>query len=159
MAADLTEECKELDATLTGIEHVLDIDGMRRHVAELEKEAADPDLWSDQARAQSLTSRLSYRKADIARVEGLRARLDDARTALELEDEDLMAEAAADVPLLRKEIDALEVRTLQSSCRRGPAGSTPPTGRPCCCACICAGPSGAAGRPRCSTPARQRRRG
>jgi len=114
MAADLTEECKELDATLTGIEHVLDIDGMRRHVAELEKEAADPDLWSDQARAQSLTSRLSYRKADIARVEGLRARLDDARTALELEDEDLTAEAAADVPLLRKEIDALEVRTLLS---------------------------------------------
>ena len=38
MAADPSEELKELDATLTGIEGVLDVDGMRRRVLAWEEE-------------------------------------------------------------------------------------------------------------------------
>ena len=114
MAADPSEELKELDATLTGIESVLDVDGMRRRVGELEHQAADPELWNDQARAQALTSKLSYLKGDLAKVEGLRGRIDDVRAALELGDEDLVAEAVEDLPALRQEISALEVRTLLS---------------------------------------------
>src|SRR4051794_27937294 len=114
MAADPTEELKELDATLTGIEGVLDVDGMRRRVADLEQQAADPELWNDQARAQALTSKLSYLKGDLARVEGLRSRIDDAQAAFDLGDDDLMAEAGTELPALRSEISALEVRTLLS---------------------------------------------
>jgi peptide chain release factor 2 len=66
MAADPSEELKELDATLIGIESVLDVDGMRRRVADLEQQAADPELWSDQARAQALTSKLCYLSGDLA---------------------------------------------------------------------------------------------
>ena len=114
MAADPSEELKELDATLTGIESVLDVDGMRRRVAELEEQAADPDLWSDQTRAQALTSKLSYLKGDLAKVEALRARVDDAQAAFDLGDEDLIGEAVTELPGLRQEISALEVRTLLS---------------------------------------------
>jgi peptide chain release factor 2 len=114
MAADPSEELKELDATLIGIESVLDVDGMRRRVADLEQQAADPELWSDQARAQALTSKLSYLKGDLAKVEGLRGRVDDVQAALDLGDEDLLTEAVADLPALRQEISALEVRTLLS---------------------------------------------
>ncbi|MEX5637089.1 peptide chain release factor 2 [Parafrankia sp. FMc2] len=114
MAVDLSEEIKTLDATLAGIETVLDIEGLRRRAQELEQEAADPDLWSDQVRAQSVTRRLSSVKGDIARVEGLRRRLDDLIAALDLGDDDLLTEAAADLPALARDISALEVRTLLS---------------------------------------------
>jgi len=114
MATDIAEEIKNLDATLTGIETVLDLDGLRRRADELEREAADPELWSDQERAQSVTRRLSGVRGDLARVGGLRRRLDDLVTALDLGDEDLLAEASADLAPLGREIAALEVRTLLS---------------------------------------------
>ncbi|WP_239311143.1 MULTISPECIES: peptide chain release factor 2 [unclassified Frankia] len=114
MAADLTEEIKTLDSTLTGIEAVLDLESLRRRAADLEREAADPDLWSDQNRAQSVTRRLSSARGDIARVEALRRRLDDILAALDLDDDDLLAEAAAGLPKLTRDISALEVRTLLS---------------------------------------------
>jgi peptide chain release factor 2 len=114
MAGDPTEEIKSLDATLTGIETVLDLDELRRRLAELEKEAADPDLWSDQDRAQAVTRRLSSVRGDLTRVEGLRHRVDDMSAAVDLDDPDLLAEAVADLPKLAREIAALEVRTLLS---------------------------------------------
>src|SRR5512142_2172003 len=114
MAVDPAEELKELDGTLTGIEAVLDLDGLRRRLAELERQAAEVDLWADQARAQAVTSKLSYLRGDLARVEGLRRRLDDVQAAFDLGDPELVAEAAADLPALRRDVAALEVRTLLS---------------------------------------------
>nr|MDT0663830.1 peptide chain release factor 2 [Micromonospora sp. DSM 115978] len=114
MAADITEEIKSLDATLTSIESVLDLDGLRRRAADLEAEAADPELWSDQDRAQKVTRRLASVRGDISRVEGLRRRLDDIVAAFDLGDEDLIAEAAEGMAGLRRDIGALEVRTLLS---------------------------------------------
>ncbi|KJE20458.1 bacterial peptide chain release factor 2 (bRF-2) [Frankia torreyi] len=114
MAVDLSEEIKQLDATLSGIESVLDVEGLRRRAEELERQAADPDLWSDQDRAQVVTRRLSSTRGDISRVEGLRRRLDDIAAAADLGDDDLLAEAAADLPALSGDISALEVRTLLS---------------------------------------------
>ncbi|WP_322767346.1 MULTISPECIES: peptide chain release factor 2 [unclassified Frankia] len=114
MAADLAEEIKALDSTLAGIETVLDLESLRRRAADLEREATDPDLWSDQSRAQGVTRRLSSVRGDIARVEALRRRLDDIITALDLADEDLLAEAAVGLPKLARDISTLEVRTLLS---------------------------------------------
>jgi peptide chain release factor 2 len=114
MAADFAEELKNLDATLTGIETVLDVEGLRRRADELEKEASDPDLWSDQDRAQAVTRRLSSVRGDIARVEALRRRLDDVVAAVDLGDDDLLGEAQAQFPAVAKDISTLEVRTLLS---------------------------------------------
>jgi peptide chain release factor 2 len=114
MADDLPEELKELDATLSGIESVLDLPGLRAQLDELEQQASDPDLWSDQARAQEVTSKLSRVRSDISRLEGLRSRLDDLQAALDLGDADLVAEAENDLPALKREIAGLEVRTLLS---------------------------------------------
>src|SRR4051812_36329601 len=112
--ADLREQITALADTLTSIETVLDLDKMRKDLAELEGEAADPDLWNDQERAQRVTSRLSYLRGDIQRVEALRARVDDFEAALDLGDDDLLQEAATDLPRLSRDIEALEVRTLLS---------------------------------------------
>jgi len=117
-AVDVSEELKELDATLHSIEAVLDLDALRRELADLNEQAAAPDLWDDQERAQQVTSRLSYVQGQLNRVEGLRRRLDDAGVLLELaETEDDAAtrdEAEREVVDLRKAISELEVLTLLS---------------------------------------------
>src|SRR4051812_49750086 len=84
MADELPEQLKELDNTLGGIESVLDLPGLHAQLADLESQASDPELWSDQARAQSVTSKLSRVRADINRVEGLRSRLEDAQAGGDL---------------------------------------------------------------------------
>ncbi len=112
------EQLKELGSTLTGIEQVLDLDGMRRDIAELREQSADPDLWNDQERAQSVTRRLSYLEAELGRIEGLRQRHDDVATlyemAQEMDDADTRAEADEELAALHKAVQQLEVRTLMS---------------------------------------------
>jgi peptide chain release factor 2 len=118
VAADFSTALDELDTTLRSIEAVLDVDRMRRDVAELEQQAAAPDLWDDVERAQALTSKLSYLQGDLRRVEELRSRLDDVgvlhEMAAEEDDESVAAEAERELESLRKAIDELEVRTLLS---------------------------------------------
>ena len=114
MADDLREQLAALSATLTSVETVLDLDKMRKQLEELEQEAADPDLWNDQARAQQVTSRMSHLRSDLGRIEALRTRVDDAQTAIELDDPALLEEAAGDLPTLTADVEALEVRTLLS---------------------------------------------
>ncbi|MGH3378766.1 MAG: PCRF domain-containing protein, partial [Actinoallomurus sp.] len=117
-AIDPSEEMKELGAMLGGVETVLDLDGMRRALAELRDQAADPELWNDQDRAQQVTRRLSHLEGELGKVEGLRSRLDDAGVLLELAseegDDETRGEAERELGVLRKEIEQLEVRTLMS---------------------------------------------
>jgi peptide chain release factor 2 len=114
VSLELLESLDRLAATVTSIGKVLDIPALQARLAELEEQAADPDLWSDQARAQVVTQQLSRTRADIERVAALRERVADARAAFELEDPDLMAEAESELPALQAAIASLEVRTLLS---------------------------------------------
>jgi peptide chain release factor 2 len=105
-------ELKELSATLGTIEAVLAPDKMRSDLADLERDATDPDLWNDQERAQRVTRRMASLRADLGRLDALRGRLDDLSAAIELDDADLLTEALAGLPLLRADIEGLEIRTL-----------------------------------------------
>jgi len=115
---DVPAELKELSATLASIEKVLDLDKLRGEVADLEQQAAAPDLWDDVEHAQQVTSRLSYAQGEIRRVEELRRRVDDAQVlwdmAEEMDDAESRTEAEGEAAGLRKSIDELEVRTLLS---------------------------------------------
>jgi peptide chain release factor 2 len=115
---DVAAELKELTATLSSIESVVDLAALHRELADLEKQASVPDLWDDVENAQQVNSRLSYVQGEIRRVEDLRRRLDDTQTlwdlAEEMDDADSRAEAEGEVVGLRKAIDELEVRTLLS---------------------------------------------
>jgi peptide chain release factor 2 len=114
VADDIREQLSALAGTLSSIESVLDLDKLRKELAELENDAADPDLWNDQERAQQVTSRMSHLRTDLQRVESLRNRIDDAQAAVDLDDPALVEEATADLPALAADIEALEVRTLLS---------------------------------------------
>jgi len=115
---DRQADIAALDSTLTTVERVLDIDGLRSRIETLEHEAADPNLWDDQARAQRVTSELSHTQGELRRVEGLRQRLDDLPVLYELADEenaaDAKAEADVELKALHADIEAIEVRTLLS---------------------------------------------
>ncbi|WP_428341860.1 peptide chain release factor 2 [Mycobacterium sp.] len=120
MDSDRQADIAALDSTLTTVERVLDVDGLRGRIDKLEHEAADPNLWDDQAHAQRVTSELSHTQGELRRVEGLRQRLDDLPVLYELAAEagangaETEAEADAELKTLRTDIEAMEVRTLLS---------------------------------------------
>src|SRR6202040_2022708 len=119
---DRLADIAALDSTLTTVERVLDVDGLRSRIQKLEHEASDPKLWDDQTNAQRVTSELSHTQGEIRRVEELRQRLDDLPVLYELAAEegegasgvDALAEADAELKALRADIEAAEVRTLLS---------------------------------------------
>jgi peptide chain release factor 2 len=115
---DVAADLKDLAGTLASIEAVLDVAALRAEIAQLETEAAKPDLWSDVEHAQRVTSRLSHKQSELRRVSELRQRLDDLEVLYELAEEESdagsVAEADAERTRLRVDVSALEVRTLLS---------------------------------------------
>lgn len=121
MDPDRQADIAAIDTTLTTVERVLDVDGLRSRIEKLEQEASDPHLWDDQSRAQRITSELSHTQNELRRVEELRGRMDDLPVLYELAaDEDgagaieTLAEAEAELAALRGDVEAMEVRTLLS---------------------------------------------
>ena len=118
MNADAAADIKELSSTLESIEAVSDLPALRTEIADLEDQAGQPDLWSDQEAAQKVTSRLAHAQGQLRRIEDLRRRLDDLPVLYELAEDEADASAVADADAdrtkLREEISTLEVRTLLS---------------------------------------------
>ncbi|BBY54612.1 peptide chain release factor 2 [Mycobacterium koreense] len=121
MEPDRQADIAALDATLTTVEGVLDVEGLRARIAELEEQASDPSLWDDQANAQRVTSELSRAQGELRRAEELRSRLEDLPVLYELAAEETGEAAAAarteadeELTALRADIEAMEVRTLLS---------------------------------------------
>ncbi len=118
VATDFSDDLKALTATLGSIEAVVDVPRLVAQLADLNEQAAAPDLWDDQENAQKVTSKLSYVQAELNKIEGLRRRVDDLAVLAELaedeDDESVRLEAQTELEGLRREIGELEVRTLLS---------------------------------------------
>ncbi|MBY0442580.1 MAG: peptide chain release factor 2 [Mycobacteriaceae bacterium] len=121
MEPDRQASITDLNSTLTTVERVLDVDGLRARISKLEHQASDPQLWNDQAHAQRVTSELSHAQGELRRVEELRRRLDDLPILYELAAEEensgavaALEEADAELKELSADIEAMEVRTLLS---------------------------------------------
>jgi peptide chain release factor 2 len=115
---DVAADLKELSDTLASVEAVTDLAALRLQIADLEQQAARPDLWDDPESAQQVTSQLSHKQSELRRIEELRQRLDDLSVLYELAEEESSAEDTADADeeraKLRTDISSLEVRTLLS---------------------------------------------
>jgi len=118
---DRQTDIAALDATLTTVERVLDVDALRGRIEKLEHEASDPNLWDDQTRAQRVTSELSHAQGELRRVEGLRQRVEDLPVLYEMAAEaqgqdaaDGLVEADTELKSLQADVEAMEVRTLLS---------------------------------------------
>ncbi len=117
-ATDPREDLAALEKSLQSIEAVLDPSSKSQEIAELQEQAAAPDLWNDQENAQRVTSRLSALQSEVDRLTGLRGRIEDVEVMLELADEEddpaTRAEAEREIARLASDVSALEVRTLLS---------------------------------------------
>ncbi len=115
---DYDTEIKQLQATMTTIGQVLDLDGMRREIADLGEQVAAPDLWDDQENATRVTGRLSALQGELDRFSELDRRIDDLGALVELgqeaDDAEALAEAEAELAKVKKAVESLEIRTLLS---------------------------------------------
>ncbi|MCC2316852.1 peptide chain release factor 2 [Cellulomonas chengniuliangii] len=114
---DFSAEIRDLRTTLESIQAVSDPTVLHAKIAELSEKASAPDLWDDPEAAQRITSALSATQSELDRVQKLGGRIDDLETLVEMAtedggDEETLAEAEADLVKIRKDLDALEVRTL-----------------------------------------------
>jgi len=86
---------------------VSDLPALRTEIADLEDQAGQPDLWSDQEAAQKVTSRLAHAQGQLRRIEDLRRRLDGLSADTEAE----RAVLEARLRELARKIDEMLART------------------------------------------------
>ena len=105
-------------AKLTNLLELLNPKQIAQDVADLEQQAADPDLWSDQARAQRVTGELSRKRSALGQLDELQASISDLETLHELAlaeaDDTALQEVAAELAKFTLQLDALETQTLLS---------------------------------------------
>jgi peptide chain release factor 2 len=118
VAVDFAEEIRNVRTTMGSVREVTDLDSLRSRIADLEKQASAPDLWDDQEHAQQVTSDLSRANAELDRVTGMNARIDDLEALVELGQEEddaaTLAEAERELTAVKRDVRELEVRTLLS---------------------------------------------
>ncbi len=115
---DLRGELAVLRSRLDEAEGYLGLEQLQARRADLEKEAAQPDLWNDPDHARAVTSELGKLSDDVAMLEDLAQRLSDAEVLHDLmveeEDESVEAELVSAVDDLERRLGALELRSLFS---------------------------------------------
>lgn len=113
---DIAEQIAALRATFADIRSVVGVDKLTAEIADLSEQAGVPDLWDDTDKAQRITSALSHKQGELARVNSIEQRLDDLEIMVELANEEADESAAADVhselASVQKVVGDLEVQTL-----------------------------------------------
>ena len=120
---DFAAELEDARGRLSEAERYLGLDRLLARRAELETEAANPELWNDADHARAVTTELGQVTADLEQLTGLRAELNDAEANWELvaesrsdgaPDASLEKELVETVDALRNRLSSLELQSLFS---------------------------------------------
>ena len=115
---DFSAHIHALRSTYADIAEVTNLPKLDREIAELEEQAAAPDLWDDPEAAQKVTSGLSHRQVRVRKLRAVESRIDDlevlADLAEEAGDSDTEAEVLTELAALEALMQELEVQTLLS---------------------------------------------
>jgi peptide chain release factor 2 len=113
---DISDQLAALRSTFADIRSVVGVDRLEAEIADLSDQAGAPDLWDDTEKAQKVTSALSHRQAELAKITSITSRLDDIEIMVQLANEEADEAAAADVRTelasIQKLLGELEVQTL-----------------------------------------------
>ena len=113
---DISGQIAALRATFADIRFVIGIERLQAEIADLSRQAGVPDLWDDTDKAQKITSDLSHRQAELAKIESIEHRLDDlevlAQLANEESDEAAAHEVRSELKSVQKILGELEIQTL-----------------------------------------------
>jgi len=113
---DISEQIAALRSTFSDIRSVVGVERLEAEIAELSEQAGVPDLWDDTEKAQRITSALSHKQSELAKIISISGRLDDIEIMVQLANEESDESAAADVHTellsIQKILGELEVQTL-----------------------------------------------
>jgi len=113
---DISEDLAALRSTFADIRSVVDVDRLKADIVSLSEQAGVPDLWDDPDAAQKVTSALSHRQAELAKINSIEQRLDDLEIMVQLaneeSDEAAAAEVRSELASIKKLLGELEVQTL-----------------------------------------------
>ncbi len=113
---DIAEQIAGLRSTFADIRSVVGVEKLTAEIADLSEQAGVPDLWDDTEKAQRITSELSHKQGELAKINSIESRLDDLEIMVELANEESDEAAAADVHAelasVVKVLGDLEVQTL-----------------------------------------------
>ena len=115
---DLSDQIATLRTTFADIRAVVGVDKLEAEIADLSEQAGAPDLWDDPDNAQKVTSALSHRQAELARITSIERRLDDlevlvaARQRGRRRRDERRARPRPSSPTCRRHLGDLEVQTL-----------------------------------------------
>ncbi|MEY2849824.1 MAG: hypothetical protein RI885_2491 [Actinomycetota bacterium] len=113
---DIAEQIAALRSTFSDIRSVVGVERLEAEIADLSEQAGAQDLWDDPDAAQKVTSSLSHRQADLARITSIESRLDDLEVLVEManeaDDEESATEAVDELASIQKVLGELEVQTL-----------------------------------------------
>ncbi|GAA4265147.1 peptide chain release factor 2 [Frondihabitans peucedani] len=113
---DFSDKIAALRSTFADISAVIGVERLEKEIADLERQASDPDLWNDTENAQRVTSDLSHRKSELDKVTNTGQRLDDLEVLIEManegDDQESADEAAVELASIQKMMDELEIQTL-----------------------------------------------
>ena len=113
---DLGAEIAALRSTFNDIKSVIGVEKLEAEIADLSEKAGAQDLWDDPDAAQKVTSALSHRQSELARITGIERRLDDLEVltemAIEGDDEQSAQEARDELASLTKALGEFEIQIL-----------------------------------------------
>ena len=113
---DISEQIASLRSTFFDISAVVDVEKLRADIEDLSAQAGEPNLWDDTEKAQQVTSALSHRQAELAKLTSIEGRLDDLEVLVDManegDDQESATEAEAELASIQKVLGELEVQTL-----------------------------------------------
>jgi len=113
---DISEQVAALRSTFSDIRSVVGVERLEAEIVDLSEQAGVPDLWDDTEKAQRITSALSHKQSELAKIVSISGRLDDIEIMVQLANEESDESAAADVHTelasIQKILGELEVQTL-----------------------------------------------
>ena len=124
MARDYRSDIDNLRRAFTQIASVKNPEEIKSTIDTLTEQSLAPDLWDDPAKAQALTSKLSYAQAELKKLRDAQGQLEDLEALLEMADEEnsvdpssaaeLYEDLDVEVDNLSKTLDELQIQTLLS---------------------------------------------
>lgn len=90
----------------------LSLDAKEQELADVDAALADPEVWSDTERAQTLSKRSAALRAQVEPWESLRSQLIDLEEIIALEDETLLIECEEQMDVLERQYEMLSKELL-----------------------------------------------
>ncbi|HKJ16160.1 MAG TPA: peptide chain release factor 2 [Xanthomonadales bacterium] len=107
---------EDLTRRVDALRGYLDHPAKKERLEEVNRELENPDVWSDQEKAQSLGRERASLERIVGGLESLTERLNDAQEMLELvieeNDEEMLVSVEADLDGMRKQVEDLEFQRM-----------------------------------------------